>query len=174
MPDSGQSVYFVSDEGDTVRLAIRGRASYVNCAPVQQFLDRLVAAGMTSLEIDFSGCTGMDSTFMGLIAGTAMEFRNRRPTPGEITLIRLSPRNLELVRNLGLHRLLKIAPAEPPPATPQDPSGEKLDGDRAAGQIASQETILRAHEDLMRADPTNVPKFRDVVEFLKRDAPPKP
>jgi hypothetical protein len=30
-------------------------------------------------------------------------------------------------------------------------------------------TILEAHETLMQFDPRNVPKFKDVVEFLRED-----
>jgi hypothetical protein len=30
-------------------------------------------------------------------------------------------------------------------------------------------TILEAHENLMNFDPRNVPKFKDVVEFLRED-----
>ena len=30
-------------------------------------------------------------------------------------------------------------------------------------------TILEAHEALMEFDPRNVPKFKDVVEFLRED-----
>jgi hypothetical protein len=30
-------------------------------------------------------------------------------------------------------------------------------------------TILEAHENLMEFDPRNVPKFKDVVEFLRED-----
>ena len=30
-------------------------------------------------------------------------------------------------------------------------------------------TILEAHENLMQFDPRNIPKFKDVVEFLRED-----
>jgi hypothetical protein len=30
-------------------------------------------------------------------------------------------------------------------------------------------TILEAHENLIEFDPRNVPKFKDVVEFLRED-----
>lgn len=169
MPDSAQSVYFVNADGDPVRFAIKGRASYTNCAPAQQFLERVTGDGASSLIIDFSDCTGMDSTFLGLLAGAALRIKGRHPTPGTLTLTGLSPRNLELVRNLGLHRLMTVdgAPGDPAKAV----SGLAPEAGKAA---ASQETILRAHEDLMRIDPANDAKFRDVVTFLKREAPPKP
>jgi anti-sigma B factor antagonist len=176
MPDPGQPVYLVNAAGDPVRLIIQGRASYTNCAPVQQFFERHVSESKASLEIDFSGCTGMDSTFMGLLAGAAMHMRQRKPVPGEITLTHLSTRNLELIRNLGLHKLLKVEGAGSNPGFPVHKLGGEIpvESSDASNKAASQDTILRAHEDLMKADPANVAKFQDVVAFLKREAPPKP
>lgn len=166
MSEPGQPVFLVNVAGDPVRLVIRGRASYTNCAPVQQFMDRVLASGVGALHIDFAECTGMDSTFLGLLAGGALDMRRRTP-PGEIVVTHLSARNLELIRNLGLHKLLKIGD---PAAVSSDPVSA---ADLKPG-AASQETILKAHEDLMRADAGNVAKFQDVVVFLKREAPPKP
>lgn len=165
MPGPGQSVFLVNVDSDPVRLVIQGRASYTNCAPVQQFVDKVLLGGAHALHIDFAGCTGMDSTFLGLLAGAALQMRQRTPA-GEVVVLNLSARNLELIRNLGLHKLLKIGTA---------PGGESTvaHADLQAG-AASQDTILRAHEDLMKADIGNVAKFQDVVAFLKRDAPPKP
>lgn len=176
MSDSGQPVYLVNASGDPVRLVIQGRASYTNCAPVQQFFERHAAESEASLEIDFADCTGMDSTFMGLLAGAAMHMRQRKPVAGEITLTHLSSRNLELIRNLGLHKLLKVEGGGSHPGFPVHRLGEELTLDPAgsANKSASQETILRAHENLMKADRANIAKFQDVVTFLKREAPPKP
>lgn len=171
MSGPGQPIYLVNVEGDPVRLLVRGRASYTNCAPVQQFLDRITAEGDASLEIDFSECTGMDSTFMGLLAGSAIHMR-RRATPGEISLVNLSPHNLELIRNLGLHRLLRVVGASGSTIFPAHKLATDLP--ESPTRAASHETILRAHEDLMQVDPMNVSKFQDVVAFMKRGAPPKP
>jgi len=170
MPDSAQSVYFVNADGDPVRLAIKGRASYTNCSPAQVFLERVTGEGESSLLVDFADCTGMDSTFLGLLAGAALRVKGRKPTPGTVTLTGLSPRNLELVRNLGLHRLMTVDGATPPASV----GGAGLAPAAPGHAAASQDTILRAHEDLMRIDPANDAKFRDVVTFLRREAPPKP
>ena len=166
MPDPGQPVFLVNVDSDPVRLVIQGRASYTNCAPVQQFIDKVLTAGVRTLHIDFAGCTGMDSTFLGLLAGAALNMRQRTPA-GEIVVVNLSARNMELIRNLGLHKLLKVGEAAASPAVPLSAA------DLKAG-AATQETILKAHEDLMKADVGNVAKFQDVVAFLKREAPPKP
>ncbi len=176
MPDPGQPVYLVNTAGNPVRLIIQGRASYTNCAPVQQFFESHVSESRGSLVIDFAGCTGMDSTFMGLLAGAAIHMRQSKPVTGEITLTHLSARNLELIRNLGLHKLLKIEGGDSTPGFPVHKLGEEIpvEPEGTSNKAASQETILHAHEDLMKADPANIAKFQDVVAFLKREAPPKP
>ncbi len=50
--------------------------------------------------VDFLHCSSMDSTFLGVLAGAALQLRKENP-PGGLTLCGLGPRNLELIRNLG-------------------------------------------------------------------------
>ncbi|MCA0305249.1 MAG: hypothetical protein LCH95_22845, partial [Proteobacteria bacterium] len=50
-------------------------------------------------------------TALGVLAGAAIELRKRKPV-GSIVVTRAAPRNLELMRNLGLHRLLTIDAGE--------------------------------------------------------------
>jgi hypothetical protein len=38
-----------------------------------------------------------------------------------------------------------------------------------AGREAKEKTMLEAHEALVEADPENLAKFKDVLEFLKQD-----
>src|SRR2546427_100813 len=54
-----------------------------------------------------STITSTDSTFLGVLAGAAIELRRKTP-PGVLTLARVGERNLELIRNLGLHRLATV------------------------------------------------------------------
>lgn len=160
MSDS-PSIYLVDVQMDPVVVLIRGKASYLNCAPLRKLIDKLLQEGRNRFLVDFSECTGMDSTVLGVLAGAAMEVRKSNP-PGFFKLCRLNERNMELVRNLGLHRLMsctcdgadKLANAHM----------ESLPGEGAV----SQETILQAHELLMKADEGNVDKFQDVVAFLKK------
>ena len=53
----------------------------------------------------------MDSTFLGVLAGIALELRKRTPK-GSLVLARMGQRNLELIRNLGLHQLLTVDTAD--------------------------------------------------------------
>ena len=95
---------------DPIVIRICGRASFQNSAPLSTFFQEKVEQGPSRFVLDFADCTGMDSTFLGIIAGAAME--TRRIEGGYLALMRLGERNLELVRNLGLHRLAKVDSAE--------------------------------------------------------------
>ncbi|MGA2052167.1 MAG: STAS domain-containing protein [Opitutales bacterium] len=164
MATDSQPVYLVQASSDPVVLAINGRASYLNCAPVHQFFERMLKLGRRRFILDFSRCTGMDSTFLGIIAGTAVEVRKAEP-PGGMTLLGLSPRNLELVRNLGLARLVTVDSGE----YPMNFSADKAQTLSAPAQqeLANAKLILKAHENLVAADPGNREKFQDVLAFLK-------
>jgi hypothetical protein len=102
----------------------------------------------------------MDSTFLGILAGTALELKKQDP-PGTLTLCQLSERNQELITNLGLQNLLTI-------------SNDKADADFCADfdslnneEVSDAKNVLKAHENLTEADEQNVAKFQDVISFLK-------
>lgn len=153
--------FLVDAQSDPVVLRINGRASYLNCAPVRKLFDNLLEESRCQFLVDFRDCSGMDSTFLGILAGVSMEVRRLQP-PGYLKLCRLNERNMELVCNLGLHRLMGCT----------SEGADKLDSNQAQslpGEGAvTQETILEAHQKLMDADSGNVEKFQDVVSFLKK------
>lgn len=160
MPEEAP-IFLVDAGGDPVVLRINGKASYLNCAPVRKLIETLLSENRSQFLVDFKNCVGMDSTFLGILAGAAMEVRRKNP-PGYIKLCRLNERNMELVCNLGLHRLM----------TCTSEGADKLDSaitQALPGEgSASQALILEAHKRLMEADTGNVAKFQDVVSFLKQ------
>jgi hypothetical protein len=78
--------------------------------------------------------------------------------------VRVGTRNLELVRNLGLHRLLAVEGAELPQT-----SGQVVEGLECAdrSELDNARLALEAHENLVAADERNRSKFQDVLVFLK-------
>ncbi len=163
MADTPRPVFLVDVTADPVVIRINGRASYLNCGPVGQLFKTLAGKQRTDIVVDFSGCTGMDSTFLGIMAAAALGMRRQKP-PGTLTLARLGPRNLELVRNLGLHRILTIAADE---KDLRFPTSADAHFSQPAIEAADPQTILRAHEALVDADETNRNRFQDVLAFLK-------
>ncbi|HEY9249325.1 MAG TPA: STAS domain-containing protein, partial [Rariglobus sp.] len=105
MADVTKPTFLVDATSDPVAIRIEGRASFQNSACLNDFFSELIGQGKTRFMMDFLNCTSMDSTFLGVLAGVALQLRKQTPS-GSLVLCRMGARNLELVRNLGLHRLL--------------------------------------------------------------------
>jgi hypothetical protein len=149
--------------------------------------------GVSRFVIDLGACTYLDSTFLGILLGLGLKLREAGS--GLLNILNASPRNLELLRNLGLDRLINVAGENLPSDVESragktgpvpTPAGNGNKGGLAGIDAVKEEnfqdlacpvptraeaapTILEAHEALMNFDPRNVPKFKDVVEFLRED-----
>jgi anti-sigma B factor antagonist len=163
MPESASSpVYLVDAESDPVVIRIDGRASFQNSACVRDFVTEMLRRGRTRFVIDFQHCASMDSTFLGVLAGAAIELR-KPATNGSLVAARVGQRNLELLRSLGLHRLLTLDPA---PAPGVDRCNMPLACEKKS-EIETARLVLEAHENLVNADELNRGKFQDVLAFLR-------
>jgi anti-sigma B factor antagonist len=143
-----------------------GRGSFQNSGCFKAFYQQLLKDHVDRFVVDLDACTYMDSTFLGILLGLGLKLR--AAGNGLLHILNASPRNVELLKNLGLDRLINIDTkrVEVPPAPEQ-----KMD-ELACPTPSKEEaapTILEAHEALMEFDPRNVPKFKDVVEFLRED-----
>jgi anti-anti-sigma factor len=163
MADVSKPSFLVDTSSDPVAIRVQGRGSFQNSASLQDFFTELIARGTTRFVMDFSQCTSMDSTFLGVLAGVALQLRKLSPA-GSLVLCRMTPRNLELVSNLGLHRLLIVdsetldVPLKNKHELPSAPDRSELENARL---------VLAAHENLIAVDQANLAKFQDVLTFLK-------
>ena len=167
MPDN-QPVFLVNPHTDPVVVRINGRASYLNSSPLREFFSIAVKQMRRNVLIDFSNCTSIDSTFLGIVAGAALDFMDAEP-PLRIKLAALSPRNLELVKNLGLERLTIVLQDTPPAPlqTPEPGKEQALAADRI-GQEDRVRMIISAHEHLVKCDESNAERFQDVLTFMRK------
>lgn len=152
--------YTAHAEGDSAELAIDGRASYLNCMNLPAFFEKLVEGGCKNLSIECKNCQSMDSTVLGIIAGVALKFRHFNP-PGKVFLLNPNLRVSELLENLGLHKILEVVSSQTEFSAPKT---------EVPGDAASAKHILEAHENLIKADSTNKPKFQDIISFLKKES----
>jgi len=163
IPETAKPVYLVDPSSDPVVVRIEGRASFLNSACLRDFVAQMMKTGKTKFVVDFLRCTSMDSTFLGVLAGFALELRKCTPK-GSLVLTRMGQRNLELVRNLGLHKLLTVDISEGG-AGAEACNTPLVCGDR--GELDNARLVLEAHENLVAADETNRGKFQDVLVFMK-------
>ena len=166
MPEAAAKPVFLVDAiASPVAIKIDGRASFMNCSCLRDFFSEMIKQGKTKFVVDFQQCTSMDSTFLGVLAGAALELRKLEPA-GSLIVARVGQRNLELLRNLGLHRLLVVDTGEAIPEIGGG-AGQALPCSGPRTELENARLVLQAHENLVSADAGNQSKFQDVLTFLK-------
>jgi anti-anti-sigma regulatory factor len=166
MPEAAAKPVFLVDAfASPVLIKIDGRASFMNCSCLRDFFAEMIKQGKTKFVVDFRQCSSMDSTFLGVLAGAALELRKLSP-PGSLIVSRVGPRNLELLRNLGLHRLMTVDTGAAEPVADRE-AGQALVCAAPRSELENARMVLEAHENLVSADADNRGKFQDVLAFLK-------
>lgn len=158
-------VFLVNPYSDPVVVRVNGRANYMNSGPLRDFFSTLQEQGRSHIVIDFRNCISVDSTFLGIVAGAALELTELDP-PGELKLTALGPRNMELIRNLGLHRIATVEDT-PPEETPSTDREVALAQDKTDREERTR-MIVDAHQNLVQCDESNAERFQDVLTFLRK------
>lgn len=154
------------DRNAVVRVV--GRGTHTVSTSLKDFLGGAAAEGATRAVVDLAQCETMDSTFLGVLAGAAIRLR---PAGGAVVLLNLSDRVRQLVETLGLDLLVEChAPSDTPSDLAAALAPDPGMGPLGAGEAAREaETILEAHETLVAAVPSNMDRFKDVLQFLRED-----
>lgn len=166
MPEASAPSFLVDAACDPVMIRIEGRASFMNSASLRDFFSEMRRQNRTRFVIDFKDCTSMDSTFLGVLAGAALELR-KVGEAGSMVLCRVGERNLELIRNLGLHRLLTVDTDGVVLAAGHPRETQALAPQNKMNELENARLVFAAHENLVTADEANRMKFQDVLAFLK-------
>ena len=163
MDKSQQPTFLISAYSDPMIVKINGKANYLNCDSFREFIEKAVNEGDVHIVLDFKDCTGMDSTFLGILIGTALELRKQRPV-GILILCNLDERNHDQVYNLGLQNILTID--EDLQNIVDDDEKENFSSLKNI-KVSDAKEVLKAHENLVQADENNGAKFQDVITLLK-------
>ena len=172
------SKILVARSADLGFVKVVGRGSFQNSGCLKAFYQQLLKEGVSRFVVDLDACTYLDSTFLGILLGLGLKLKDAGT--GLLHILNANPRNLELLRNLGLDRLIIIDGGNSSGSGGGNGLGAgSLNGVKEEGleevpcPVPTREeaapTILEAHENLMQFDPRNIPKFKDVVEFLRED-----
>ena len=163
MSDAAKPIFLVDAECDPLLIRIEGRACFQNSACLRDFFATMTARGKRRFVIDFGHCASMDSTFLGVLAGVALDLRGQTPA-GSLVLCQVGPRNLELLQNLGLHKLLCVdtTVAHSPDRC------SALDCQPQHNELENARLALEAHRNLVAADDSNRTRFQDVLAFLQK------
>jgi anti-sigma B factor antagonist len=167
---SGDGLH-VAIQGPLAFIRVLGRGTFKMSSSLKEFAVQAMDSGCRRLVLDMAECVGMDSTFMGVLAGLA--FRLRMVPDGRIVMVNLNQRTRGLLATLGLDEAVDpyLAGSLPEDLKPFFAGGKALAalpvGER--GEVETAQTMLEAHENLVRLSPENLPKFKDVLTFLRED-----
>ncbi len=155
--------------GDTAYIVVRGRATFKISPAFKRLCSTLMESGVHQLILDMSGCPGMDSTFMGVIAGQSLKLEGEG---GRVMMINLSAYLRGLIATLGLDTLVEAHTAVPSQINMKEiaalckPVPTEIP---VSGKDISARTMLDAHETLARLLPENEEKFKDVLKYLRAE-----
>ena len=156
------SSYQVARLGSTVFVRSVGLANMKNAPMLDSFLREVIRHGALLVCVDLSSCSGMDSTFMGLLVGFSQELSEVK---GRLVVVNPTEQNQRLLDMLGVSEVLPVVAQSSPtelefvviPASPMVSPLQRL------------EIIQRAHQHLVELNQTNVTKFSAFLEMLEVD-----
>lgn len=141
----------------------------MNSPALKAFGDSRIAAGESRMVVDLAACTGMDSTFMGTLAGMAARLSALKE--GGLQIAEPGERNRRSLEDLGLDFLMEI---DPPDAvwrgSVHEIRGElqepKMPG--AVGTAQRARHVLDAHRALAEINDENARDFSGVISQLEK------
>lgn len=146
----------------TAFIKIPGRANFNSSLDLKSVYAELRHRGFGNFVLDLRECVTMDSTFLGVLAGLVLRESNPRPS---IRLLNPNPRVLDLIENLGVLDMFEVKEDPSPCTLAFEPTYQ--------GPPPTKEQItrncLQAHQTLMEINPENVPKFKEVTQFMAED-----
>ena len=158
---------WVGDKNACIKIA--GRASFNSSLDFKTLINGLFQKGFSRFVLDLTDCLLMDSTFLGVLAGLGLKFgaaRNGNELPS-MELLNPNPRIIDLLDNLGVSHLFKVLKAPDGAATEKMNSLDPIPANTDRKEISR--TCLEAHKTLMDINPANIPKFKEVTQFLAED-----
>ena len=142
----------------------------MNSPAVKAFGDERIAAGESCLVMDLSDCTGMDSTFMGTLAGMAARIAAHEGSVFQIA--GSNDRNRRSLEDLGLDFLMEINPPSAVWHGMEEVIRSKLKPPQAPGALGQTQRarhVLDAHITLTGINDKNASDFKEVVTLLENE-----
>ena len=164
--DQGNPIYSRLFES-LVWIRPAGRGTFMESPVIKELVRRCQTRGARDFVVDLEACPGMDSTFMGMLAGLAIEFR--KSGKGSLVVVGTNERTLGSLRELGLHHLLRIDPDQGPWIGRLDEARSDLELIDLDTKVDREKHILECHEDLCEVDEENLSRFKTVLEMLGSD-----
>ncbi len=164
--------YHEFEDGMWVRC--NGRGCFMNSPTLKGIAEKYMEHGGSHIVVDLQLCPGVDSTFMGTLAGLA---RRCMGIGGKMEVVGTTERTRGAMEGLGLDMLIDIDPPEAPWQSDLERRRAKL-AYGEAGEAGKEEPlsemqrtrhVLEAHNTLRSMNARNDTAFGYVCETLQED-----
>jgi len=165
----------VNNTGAEVHIRIVGRGTFQNGQPLRRYAMEMLGRGCDQFFVDLNQCQGMDSTFLGVLAGIGLRL-SQSGRAGKVHVLNVSTRNVELLQTLGLDRLFDVnlvGRDHTHHVFPEEagfqmlPDSDLVETAKSLNKRDTANFMLESHNNLIKADPRNAPKFQDLTKFLR-------
>jgi anti-anti-sigma regulatory factor len=154
---------YVSKNGDYFKVKVTGRATFAVAPTMRNIVQRLKTDNeIKHFSVELTECTGMDSTFMGIL--TQLALTCTKLYSEKVKVINPGEANIKLLHGLGLDRLFEYVETDDNTQTEWHQEEEKNTNMRE-----NAETVLNAHKTLIEAVPANKEKFAGVVAQVEKE-----
>jgi anti-anti-sigma factor len=151
--------------GDKIFIRVTGRGSFKVSSTLKKFIAQVISQQHVSfVVIDLNECVGMDSTFMGVLAGLSGRLKQSGQA---LELINLSEKNAGLLATLGVDQVIAHFSHSHGHEVPGQGVQSLSTADVTKKELA--ETALQAHQNLVELSEENRPRFKRVIEYLQAD-----
>ncbi len=140
-------------------LRIEGRITMNQCPSVRCWADRSLDAGAQDLRVDLSGCTYMDSTFVGTLLGLYRRCKCRGA--GGLILLAPSLPCRQVLEQMHLHEIFNVVDQ---PDTETDGWTELPPAAEEPSAMLNQ--VVSAHQELATLPGEVGKNFRGIAEEL--------
>src|SRR5438132_4535974 len=155
------SKILVSCADRIVWVRMGGNGSSSNSTALRDFSKEMIHRGAREFILDLCNCPVMDSTFMGTLAAISLWLRELGE--GGLSVLNLNERNTESLLSLGLYQLLNVR------VSTIREDGQALLIPLKEDCTARAQTMLEAHEALIKTASENLPKFKDLIQYLNEE-----
>ena len=148
-----------------------GKGNFLNSAALKECAEKCLLAGERCIVVDLEACTGMDSTFMGMLAGLAMRL-TKQNGGGRLEIAYAGEKNLQSLEDLGLDALIEINPSSALWQGKGEVIRSELQPWVKGGKVTARERgehVLETHKILSAASEENAKKFESVVNLLEKE-----
>ncbi len=153
--------YEVATSKRAVYVRVHGLATMNDCLCVRDFIERMQETGHDTVVADLGDCTGMDSTFMGVLAGAALFEAGKTP---RVVVLNAGDDLVKLLRSVGLTELIDVASGRF-----DVPDMRFVRLEERMGQADRLALVRSAHEELVRVCDKNEEIFGPLLESLERE-----